>query len=980
MERTDVCGKVVTGRIGQPLLRDVADLMLHLYQDSPLELSSSLILLPTSRAVRTLREKFIELSEGKAFMLPLIKSVGDIQKDFFFLGKKLNQPIDSDERRLVLADFILKKSQECGLEQPNADMAVSLADDLAALIDEGDFYEVDWQKLYNLAPLDYAEHWQKNLNFLQLIISVFPEFLQRNDKLNIAAWQTAALRKNINEWKSNPPKHSVIALGISGMLPVTAELLSCIADMPGGLVVFRNLDKNMPDEVWNRLDETHPQYQLKHLLQRMGITRADVGYFGKEEIISSHLSHRANFISKALYPASCSDNWQSERGNIPSDALKGVYRVDAKNETEEALAAALIFRSVLETEGKTALLVCPDKSFAKRVSFELQRYGLNIEDSGGQSFLDTPVCVFLNLLAEAAEDFFSFKTCLSLFKHPLAAGGMDVSVFRHKVREWEKSVRDGKKHNPQPCPVPDDIFASLATLYTEGKEILFSDILEAHLSLAEKLAETDRESGQIRLWQTEAGAATAELMSKIAKYSKLYLSKINPFHYASLFKQILNGHVIRSNFKQHPRLDMLGVIESRMQTADTVIIAGLNEGTYPKEAAFSPWLSYSMTKEIGLECPDEKIGLAAMDFMDLFMADEVYLLRSNKKDGAVTVPSRWLLRIDSFAAVVWDNFEGLKDNGFKSFINGFDLPLYSEIKAISPPEPRPSAQYRPRHLSVTEIETFMRDPYSIYARHILKLVPLDDIDKQDDYSEFGTFIHKVLEDFIVYNGVLITDDAFERIISIGERIFSLMDISNSTKAFWWPEFKRIAQQFLQYQQELQPTLSAIFTEQKRDLIIPLSCGDFRLSGRFDRIDFMKDGSCVIIDYKTGEVPSANRVRKGFAPQLPLEAAMLKRGAFKDIGISSNTPISACQFWKLTGKSSGSSILEVCNDDEKVTEVSDMVYDKLVQWLEKYMKEDTPYLAAPRADFQPKYSKYEHLERIKEWKIVDDDISEATDND
>ena len=95
MERTDVCGKVVTGRIGQPLLRDVADLMLHLYQDSPLELSSSLILLPTSRAVRTLREKFIELSEGKAFMLPLIKSVGDIQKDFFFCEGQ-NREISSD--------------------------------------------------------------------------------------------------------------------------------------------------------------------------------------------------------------------------------------------------------------------------------------------------------------------------------------------------------------------------------------------------------------------------------------------------------------------------------------------------------------------------------------------------------------------------------------------------------------------------------------------------------------------------------------------------------------------------------------------------------------------------------------------------------------------------------------------------------------------------------------------------------------------
>jgi ATP-dependent helicase/nuclease subunit B len=36
------------------------------------------------------------------------------------------------------------------------------------------------------------------------------------------------------------------------------------------------------------------------------------------------------------------------------------------------------------------------------------------------------------------------------------------------------------------------------------------------------------------------------------------------------------------------------------------------------------------------------------------------------------------------------------------------------------PSPRPPVAARPRSLSVTEIKTLIRDPYAIYARHVLR--------------------------------------------------------------------------------------------------------------------------------------------------------------------------------------------------------------------------------------------------------------------
>src|SRR5438874_2113553 len=58
--------------------------------------------------------------------------------------------------------------------------------------------------------------------------------------------------------------------------------------------------------------------------------------------------------------------------------------------------------------------------------------------------------------------------------------------------------------------------------------------------------------------------------------------------------------------------------------------------------------------------------------------------------------------------------------------------------AVAPPEPRPPVAARPRRLSVTQIETWMRDPYGIYARHILRLRALEPLDADPGAAERGT--------------------------------------------------------------------------------------------------------------------------------------------------------------------------------------------------------------------------------------------------
>ncbi len=81
-------------------------------------------------------------------------------------------------------------------------------------------------------------------------------------------------------------KMHALALGFVRVAPAIAVLLSRIARLPEGVVVLPGLSlaNSMPDEEWDalgpdergRAEETHPQFHLKLLLQRIGVARGEV--------------------------------------------------------------------------------------------------------------------------------------------------------------------------------------------------------------------------------------------------------------------------------------------------------------------------------------------------------------------------------------------------------------------------------------------------------------------------------------------------------------------------------------------------------------------------------------------------------------------------------------------------------------------------------------------------------------------------------
>ena len=96
----------------------------------------------------------------------------------------------------------------------------------------------------------------------------------------------------------------------------------------------------------------------------------------------------------------------------------------------------MVLRQAVETPGRTAALVTPDRELAGRVAAALPRHGIIADDSAGEALSETPPAVFLRLLARAVADDLAPVPLLALLKHPLAAAGLTPPPAARARARW----------------------------------------------------------------------------------------------------------------------------------------------------------------------------------------------------------------------------------------------------------------------------------------------------------------------------------------------------------------------------------------------------------------------------------------------------------------------------------------------------------------------------------------------------------------
>ena len=966
---------------GAPFVDSLAIGLRARHGGDPDALSRLTLLLPTRRACLAMRDAFLRHSAGAALLLPRLVPLGDVDADDIEpgIGEDLPEALAGDhaeplpaaisglERQLILARLILARGLAEGAEK-RPDQALRLAAELARLLDQAQTEQLSFDGLKDLAPEDYAEHWQRTLEFLDIVTSHWPAILAERGLIDPATRRNLMLEAVAARWRANPPQDPVIAAGSTGSIPATAALLAVICRLPEGEVVLPGLDQHSDEAIWREIDESHPQYGLKRLLERLEVDRDQVARWG-----DAVDGARARLLNMALRPAVTTAGWAAEPP--PEDAaFAGLEIIECPGPREEAVVIALRLRGALETPGRSAALVTRDRGLARRVAAELGRWGIAVDDSGGMPLAHTPCGGFLGLTAALIAEDAAPLALLAALKHPLAAGGMKRDSFRAKLRLLERDVLRGSRPGRGFAGIAAALgkqaealgpwlerIAAMAAPFAEAmasERISLGALAAAHLAFAEALAASDQADGGERLWQGDDGEAGAAFFAELIEGAEA-MPPVAGRDYPALLDALIEGRVVRPRHGGHPRLHIWGPLEARLQHADEMILGALNETSWPPDAGVDPWLSRPMRKRFGLPSPERRIGLSAHDFVQFAAAPRVLLTRAAKIEGAPSAPSRWLARLDNLLRG-WDRTHALDgDADVRAWPEALDRP--AAYKAIDPPAPTPPVAARPRRLSVTRIETWRRDPYAIYARYILDLRALDALDAEPGAAERGTIIHRVLERFIkTYPRSALPVDARDQLIEIGREVFAQVMDRPGVRAFWWPRFERIADWFVAEERARRGALAMVHGEVEGRLRIDGPAGPFILTAKADRIEQRRDGALAVIDYKTGGVPSGKDILAGYAPQLALEAAIAQDGGFDGVAAG---PVAELSYWRLSGGDPPGETRPLTADSAALIEAA---ADGLARLIAKFDEPETPYLAVPDMAKAPAFSDYAHLARIREW--------------
>jgi ATP-dependent helicase/nuclease subunit B len=933
------------------------------------------------------------------------------------------------DRRLTLANLVAawaKRPVLAPLVVGGPASTLALASDLARLIDDMVTRNVAWDALDGLVPDQLDQYWQHSLQFLQIARKAWPDHLAEIGKIEPAARRDlliAAEAARLKAHRDGP----VIAAGSTGSMPTTAKFLHAVATLPHGAVVLPGLDTDLDDEAWQGIGgvkdaqgkftthpaSNHPQFAMHALLQRLGITRSDV------EIVGAPAPQgRDVLLSEAMRPSNATAQWH-ERLREPeiaaqiAGAMRNLAVIEAPNPEMEALAIAVAMREARHLE-QSAALVTPDRALARRVMAALGRWNLDFDDSGGDALIETSTGIFARLAAEAVAKALEPPTLLALLKHPLCRLGVAPGALKPAIEALELALLRGTRPQGGTSGLARDFArfrdelgkldrgevsslhraeprARLTRAQLDRAQTLIADLQSALAPLESlapsrphdfaELAERHREmlvalsrdeNGVAVAFEEREGSAQASSFDDLLGEQKPSGLMVALPDYPDVFQTAFADRAVRRPERPGAQLQIYGPLESRLMQADRVIVGGLIEGVWPPTPRIDPWLSRPMRHELGLDLPERRIGLSAHDFAQLLGTEDVILSHSAKAGGAPAVASRFLHRLEAVAGD--ERWKAAKQAGEKYVQFAEELDWPEQVQPIPQPEPRPPRATRPLKLSVTAIEDWLRDPYTIYAKHILKLEALDPVDMPLSAADRGSAIHDALGEFTRDFAARLPDDPARILKQIGEKYFAPLMERPEARALWWPRFQRIATWFADWEIARRGDIGRIEAEIRGEIPIRLDHErTFILSARADRIERRTDGSFAILDYKTGQPPTGKQVRMGLSPQLTLEAAILREGGFE--GIAAGSSVGELVYVRLSGNNppgeQRSLELKIKQSDtpQPPDAAADYARERLEALIRKFEDESEPYRSLNLPMWTNRYGAYDDLARIKEWSAA-----------
>jgi ATP-dependent helicase/nuclease subunit B len=637
----------------------------------------------------------------------------------------------------------------------------------------------------------------------------------------------------------------------------------------------------------------------------------------------------------------------------------------------------------------------------------MHRWGIEVDASAGRQLSATQTGSFFSLVLAWALDPVEPVALCALLKHPLCALSLTPSTQRElaalletKVLRTTRASRslndlieitllEKRERISWPSPETQQATADLiARLESASGDLLAAfanslslSALALHVTTAAEAIATPA-SGSSQLWAGEAGNSAAAFLEELIAHGDMFGAQ-TPKNAVRLFETLMEGRVVRPR-GTHPRLAILGPLEARLLSFDHTIVGGLDEGVWPALPKADPFLSRQMRATLGLPSAEQRIGLQAHDFIQLAAAPSVMLTRAARRGNTPTVPSRWLWRLNTLA-------EGaLGEAGAKAVLAAEPL---AWARALQPrtrtydnvaarPNPKPPVALRPMKFSATEIEKWVRDPYSIYANKVLGLSALGELGTPIGARDRGTAIHAALESLT--KGPITHPSAIEgRLTVLLQEALEEAGYSGVALAGDMIRLKPAIAAFAAWERERRPLIAQTYIENRGEITLDTPHGKLTLSARADRIDRTKEGPVDVIDYKTGSPPSGKQVQTFLASQLPITGLIVANGGFESLGERATSALIYFRFGSSKpGATQAGWIGRATEELQKEPSPASLIQkaqEGLFSLLEKHSQESTPYLSKPRPQFANEYGDFDHLARRAEWAAIaegEDDESEA----
>ena len=718
----------------------------------------------------------------------------------------------------------------------------------------------------------------------------------------------------------------------------------------------RSGTRSIPPEGEGAPLETHPQFGLRRLLDRIGVARGEVRRWPRGGTGATPPA-RSRAIAHAFTAAAFTDRWQALTKR--QRRLTGVRAVELANPAAEAQAVALALREAAETPGRTAALVTPDRALAARVAAHLRRWDIAADDSAGRPLSLTPPGTLLLALAEVVAESFAPVPLLALLKHPLVRSGEQRGAWLDEVRRLDRALR-----GPRPAPGLDGLAshlanqpAALAWLEAEVRPLLAPLAALPAAGGLPPLVAALREAATAlagdAAWGRPAGRAAADLFARLESAAGEGPARVAPATLPAALRGLLDGVAVRPPQGGHPRIFIWGLIEARLQQPDLVVLAGLNEGVWPALPAPDPWLAPAVRRALGLQGLERRIGIEAHEFASALGAPEVLLTRARRDARAPAVASRFWLRLEAVTGGV------ARHPALARWAARLDVPdVYAPAER---PRPRPPVADRPRTIAVTKLDRLKADPFAFYADRMLRLRPWEQVDADPTAAWRGSAVHRVFERWIREDAC-----APAALRPRAEAMLAEVAAHPVVRTLWAPRL-------IEAIEWVAATMAEDLAAGRRPLAAEIkgeaAIAGIRLEGTADRIDRLPDGRLAIVDYKSGQPPSKRAVAEGYAMQLGLLGLIAERGGFGEIGAGE---VAAWEYWSLArGRDGALGYRDTPVDtsgkgrgvpaEEFTTRAARMLTHAVETWLTG----DAPFTAKLHPEHAP-CADYDQLMRLDEW--------------